>query len=82
MKRKDKQLYLSEQIKSIDLKKKEITFKLVFRPVLRESKEKAENLLNLLLEQNSNFFSDIPIRGLRLEWSEFTEEAKEENKKP
>jgi hypothetical protein len=70
----DKELFICEQIKRIDLNKKEITFSFHFAPYLKETQEEGERLLKLLLNQNIDYWSRIPIRGLCLRWSEYSEE--------
>ena len=45
-----------------------------YESYLEESNEKAEKLLKLLLEQNINYWSKIPVRGLSLIWSEYSGE--------
>lgn len=68
-----KELFVGRSVKSIDLDKMEITFKLTDH-VVPETKKIAENLLSKLIEQNTNFFSDIPVRGLSLHWNEVINE--------
>jgi hypothetical protein len=67
---KDKKLSVCNQIKKIDLEKREITFKLSSR--WDSYNNDVDKLLAALLEQKVNFFSKIPIRGLELMWTEYS----------
>jgi hypothetical protein len=70
----DKILVVATNVKNIDLKKKEITFSLKYPDYLKNSNEDAKELLELLLEQNLNYFSKIAIRGLELRYRKYSGE--------
>ncbi|MFW9881384.1 MAG: hypothetical protein ACFFG0_50615 [Candidatus Thorarchaeota archaeon] len=71
---KKQKLMVCNNIKNIDLKKNEITFSLNYAPYLKSAQERGENLLKLLMDQIIDYWSKIPIRGLSLTWTEYSDE--------
>ncbi len=65
---KKKELMVVENIKKIDVKKKEITFSLKYASYLKCAEDTGEKLLKNLIAQQMDYFSDLPIRGLALTW--------------
>lgn len=68
-------LLVCNNIKSIDLEKKEITFKLQYPSFLKDTQEYADKLLEKLLEQQMNPFVRKEVRGLELNFSIDDEKA-------
>lgn len=62
-----KNLFVGDKVVSINLKKKTVTF--CFKSGFKDVQADGEQLLNDLIEQQMNFFTHVPVRGLSLTWS-------------